>query len=247
MVPTGASRRLPRAQTLSAARSSRPISACDSRASSSAPIMDTKPWIMSSWRLTFASTPASPQLLGVRLALVAQRVVTGRDDHRGGQPRVVVGQERRGEGVPRAGLVLDVVPVEPPHPPGRQEVALGVLRPGGVLAPDVHGRVDEDLVGDLRPAPVAGHERDDRRQVASRGVPRDREALPVRPEVGGVLGEPAGGRVAVLRRRREGALRGEAVLHGGHGATRGARQGPAGGVVRLDAPDDPAPAVEVDD
>lgn len=111
---------------------------------------------------------------------------------------------------------------------------------------EVHGGVDQDLVRDPRPAPVAGHQRDHGGQGAPGGITGDRDALSVHPEFSGVLDEPAGGCVAVLRGRRESALRGEAVLHRGHRTPGGACQGPAGGVVALDAPEDPAPAVEED-
>ena len=65
----------------------------------------TKRWIVPSWRSAVTSTPAAASAVGVRLALVAQRVELGGEDQRRWQARQVVGPQRAGVGLGTPGRI----------------------------------------------------------------------------------------------------------------------------------------------
>ena len=67
--------------------------------SSVSSVPEKKPCAAPAMRTTSTSPPRPPQLLGVELALVAERVVLGGDDERRAADRRGLGEERRGEGV----------------------------------------------------------------------------------------------------------------------------------------------------
>jgi hypothetical protein len=115
----------------------------------------------------------------------------------------------------------------------------------GVLGGQVQDGAQQHLTGDQGCVPVAGHERDRRGQVAARAVAHHGEVASVGAEVGGAVGRPPGGGVAILDRHRIAVFGRESVLdrrdhHLGLGGQRGA---PPFGAVGL-AGAEPA-AVEV--
>ena len=73
-------------------------------------------------------------------------------------------------------------------------------------------RVDQQLKGERRPAPVPGPERHHRGQVAPRAVPADSERRPV------LLGGPFDGCPGVFDGGREAVLGRHPVVHGDHRA-----------------------------
>ena len=96
----------------------------------------------------------------------------------------------------------------------------------------------------VRPALVAGHEADGGGEVATGAVAAHRDPVGVAADLGRELGGPLGRGVAVLDRRREGVFGREPVVHREH-ETVGLVGDPATHrVVGVEAPDDPATAVE---
>ena len=90
----------------------------------------------------------------------------------GGSPPAKAARSGEASGAAPSARAQVVGPV-PAHPGRGQVEALGVLAPGGGLGGRVQHRVDEQLEGDLGPAPVAGAEGDHRGQVPAGAVAGD--------------------------------------------------------------------------
>jgi len=118
---------------------------------------------------------------------------------------------------------------------------------GGGVVGGVGDGVDEQLVGDLGAAALAGQQRDGSGEVAAGAVAADGQAGGITAELAAVLGDPLDRGVAVFETGRESELGGEAVLDRDDDAGGQVGEGPAGVVVGLDAADDPAAAVVVDE
>ena len=92
-------------------------------------------------------------------------------------------------------------------------------------------RIGEHLQDDLRTAAIAGHQCDDRRQVAAGAVADDRQRPGSTTDLAGVLGHPRRRRLAVLGSRRPSVLGCAPVIDRHHHATptrcRSARQTPS--------------------
>src|SRR5439155_155620 len=131
------------------------------------------------------------QACGVSLALVAQRVELRGDHQRRRQPAEARGAQGGRVRIPAVLVARRVVVPEPDHVRTGEEVSLGVLPARARLEVGVGGRIDQELVDDVRAAAVAGHERDDRREIAARAVPADGNAPAIRTERGRVLGHPS--------------------------------------------------------
>ena len=178
----------------------------------------------------------------VAVAVVAQRVELGRDDHRGREPDQVAvprGQARVA-GVHAGGT--GVLGAEPEHRVGVEEVALGVVAEGVGVGAHLGDGVDQQLGGELVAA-VAQVLGGDGGQVAAGGVAGHAGAV-VAAELGGVLDHPVRGGHGVLDRRRERVLRREAVVEGDHHRATVLGDGAAGQVVGVEVADDEAAAVQ---
>ena len=100
---------------------------------------------------------------------------------------------------------------------------------------------------DRRAAPVSRHEGYGGRQVASGARSSHGDSGRVHPDGRGVLRYPFGRGIAVLDRRRELVLGGQAVVDGHDGTSRSGDDVAHGPVVGLDVANDPAAAVEIDE
>ena len=184
--------------------------------------------------------PRGGELVGVRLALVAQRVELGGDDDRARLAGQALGAQRRDPRVLALGLVGDVVGEEPLHRRELEEVALGVLDAARSFGQRVGRRVEQQLhVDDVR-----ARLRRDRGEVAAGAVAGDGDA-PSAAELLTVLADPADRGDHVVGGRGEGVLGREAVVVGQHRRVGVAAQPAAGLVVGVEVADDEAAAVEV--
>ena len=167
-------------------------------------------------------------------------------DHQGrGQPAGEGRPRRRGVRRPAVGPAQVVVPV-PAHPGRGQVEALGELAPGAGVGGRVQDRVDQQLEGDLRPAPVAGAEGDHRGQVPAGAVAGHGQPVLGATQRGRVARRPLGGRIRVLDSGRPAVLGRQPVVDRDDHRRHGRRQGPAQRVVGVEGPDHPAAAVEED-
>jgi hypothetical protein len=164
------------------------------------------------------------QLGGVEFALVAQDVVLGREDDRGGQPQQVRAAQRGGVGVDAGGGVGNVVVPEPDHGvPAEHELVGGVGVRSGVQV-TVGDGVGEHLYRDGRPARRLCALRHDRGEVAAGAVAGDDQRHRAVGQLGQVRGRPAQRRPRVVHSGREAVLRGEPVVHHDHHAARPQRE-----------------------
>ena len=104
----------------------------------------------------------------------------------------------------------------------------------------------QELQAQPRAAAVASQQRHARGQAAAGALAADRDPVGVHAELRGVLGHPHQGGVAVLERGRERVLRRQAVVDGDHDRTDLGGDPAAVRVVQVEAADDEAAAVEVD-
>ena len=186
------------------------------------------------------------QRRGVAQAVVADRVVLG-DLHEGTrQPAEVGGVQRRGVRLPRV-LTAEVVVAEGDAVGLAEDRRVRVLVDRGARQRQVGRRVEQALEGDGRSGAVAGHEADDRREVAAGAVAHHGDPRRVGAELGSARDEVDERRVAVVGRRRPAVGRRQPVVDRhhdradrcGHGAAQ-----PVGALVRAEHP---APAVHVHD
>ena len=143
------------------------------------------------------------QLVGVRLAFVAQRIELGGQDQRGRQLREVLRVQRRRHRVGSFRGVRQVVVPEPLHAGARQQIAIGVGAVRSRIEVGVGDRIHEQLKRDRGAVSVARHLAHDRGEVAAGAVAADREFVCIAVQRRGVLGGPLRGRVAVVRRPPE--------------------------------------------
>ena len=185
---------------------------------------------------------AQPARVG--LALIAQRIVLGRDHQSRRQPCQTFGCQGRGVGmaVVRAAQVL--VP-EPEHRLAGEHVALAVLAVRGCLEVEICDRAEKDLEIRQRDAAVARHQGDHGRQVAAGAVAADGDAAPFQSQRRGAAAHPGEGGERILGGHGKAVLRRTAVVDRDQRTAGGVGQQPAKGVVRLKIADDPAAAVVV--
>ena len=140
-------------------------------------------------------------------------------------------------------MIAHVMRPEPLHHAGGEEVAFGILGIGAVLEVGVGDRVDQQLVGELRPAGIACPDRHGSGEVAARAVTGHGQAVLVDPKVCRVVHRPQQGVMAIVERAGEGRFRGKAVVHRQHRRAAGHGKGSGRGIVRLDRADHPASAM----
>jgi len=151
---------------------------------------------------------------GIGKALVPERVVVRDADYGGCDGAQVRGVDGGDVGGGEwFGSVAEVVPCAGDDVVEGEEVAAGVLVPGGIVTGRVDHGVEQQLCAQwpvLVPE-LLGHHRG---EVAARAVPGDRESVREAAEVVEVLGDPGGRGEAVVEAGREGVLRGESVVDG---------------------------------
>ena len=140
--------------------------------------------------------------------------------------------------------LADVLPPVPGHPVPGQAVAHRKERVARGVLPRGRGRIHEKLNRKGCPV-VASAARDDRRKRPADAVAPDTHPVDVDPELGSVLHHPARGGPAIVERRGIRMLRREPVVDRHHDARCPLRERARRAVVRLDASDDIAAAVEV--
>ncbi len=157
--------------------------------------------------------PGRLQPRGVGLALAAERIVFGGQHQGRRQAGHVLGEGGRRMRMARLDHVAEIEAVEIGPVPGLEEVQLAVRAGLELLGVDGVGQgIDQHLAADLRAALVAGAQGHHGGQVAAGAVAADRDARSIAAEVAGMLGRPAQGGEAVVRRGGEGVLRRQAIV-----------------------------------
>ncbi len=179
----------------------------------------------------------------VRLSLVPQRIELGRHHER--RRRVgQVGRAKRRRVRLEAVSVREVVVPEPAHSVRGQVIAVRELAVGGRVQVGVAHGIDQQLERERQPR-VAGAQCADGGQVPARAVAADRERPRPSADLFGVLRDPGRRSPGVVERRREAVLGGEPVVDRADDAAGEAGERRADAVVRDQAAQHPAAAVEV--
>ncbi len=170
-----------------------------------------KPCIWPSKRRLVDADTVLRQPLGVGLALVAQRVVLGREHHGGRQAGEGAGAQRRGVRARAHRRVGRVVIPEPRHRVAAHDQLVGGIEVGVAVQVAVGDRIHEHLQRDLGPG-LAGPLRDDRGEASAGAVAGDDQRHRAARDLLEVRRRPLERRPCVLDRRGVAMLGGEAVV-----------------------------------
>ena len=190
---------------------------------------------------------ALAQALRIGFAFITQGVVFA-DQHRGGgQARHRLHAQRRRIGRRAIRFVQQVGKPAVPHGLFGHEKITAVVLVGLRGERIVHHGIEQQLVGDCRPHPVARHDRCGGRQVAARAVSANSDALPVDAQHVGVEADPLQAGVHVFDRHGNLVLERQPVIHRVHLAAGGVGQGTTRVVVQIKrTPEPPATVREHD-
>ena len=186
------------------------------------------------------------QPLGVGLPLVPERVVLGREHHRGRHAGERAGAQRRGIRVrARRGVGRVVIP-EPRHRVAAHDQLVGGIEVGVPVEIAVGHRIHEHLQRDLESS-VTGPLRHDCRQASAGAVAGDDQRHGAARDLLDVRRGPLQRRPRVLDGCRIAMLRSEAIVDQDHRAAAAGREPAAERVELIERAEDPPAAVVVDD
>jgi hypothetical protein len=190
--------------------------------------------------------PRRAHLDGVRLALIAQRIVTGGLHQRGRQPGKIARHVWACVGIRAIAGAGQIMVPEPFHVGARQHEAVGgefALRRRVIRRGD--RGIEQQLEAQRRTAAVPRHDRNHGREISARAVAAHGYPARIGAERRGVGSHPPGRGVAILGRCGKLVLRSEPIIDRHQHASRRVCNRAAQDVVGIDTAEHPSAAVEI--
>ena len=140
----------------------------------------------------------------------------------------------------------DVVPPEPAHLFGRQEIAVGVVEVRRTMEVTVRDRVDEGLKRDRWTTAIARHQAQHSSDVPASTVAADRDSGAIDIQIDSLTRDPLQRRVTIFNCGRIFVFGRQSVIDRHKHESRRGGESPRNIIVRVDVVQDPAATMEIE-